>query len=83
MRRLIGCQPFDVGDRLRIDKDEFIVQKMNLLTTTLRSDDNSLRVVVNQQLANSPLTNLSRTSSAIVIVSVQVGTLQVGCGVLL
>ncbi|CEO97944.1 Mechanosensitive ion channel MscS domain-containing protein [Plasmodiophora brassicae] len=65
-------KPFDVGDRLRIDKDEFIVQKMNLLTTTLRSDDNSLRVVVNQQLANSPLTNLSRTSSAIVIVSVQV-----------
>ena len=56
---IILTHPFRVGDLIRSDKFEGIVEKINLLNTTIRGQRNELIVIPNSPLFNSSIQNFS------------------------
>lgn len=56
---IILTHPFRVGDLIRSDKFEGIVEKINLLNTTIRGQRNELIVIPNSPLFNTTIQNFS------------------------
>lgn len=56
---IILTHPFRVGDLIKSDKYEGIVEKINILNTTIRGQRNELIVIPNSPLFNSTLQNFS------------------------
>jgi len=56
---IILTNPFRVGDLIKSDKFEGIVEKINLLNTTIRGQRNELIVIPNAPLFNTSLQNFS------------------------
>lgn len=57
---IFADKPFLVGDRIRIDKYEGIVEKVGFRSTKLRAPDGTLVIIPNKKMVDTPLENLSR-----------------------
>ena len=55
-------RPYSINDRieLRNHDDEYEVHSIQLLTTTLRQNNNKLVIIPNSQMLTCEITNLSR-----------------------
>ncbi|PWN51532.1 hypothetical protein IE53DRAFT_386088 [Violaceomyces palustris] len=53
--------PYDVGDRVDIGDDSYIVKEMNLLTTVFKTTNGKNVMVSHAQLATKPIVNLRRS----------------------
>lgn len=57
---LITDKPFSIGDWIKTSDVEGTVQDINFRSTKIKRFDNSLIIVPNSNLANSPITNFSK-----------------------
>ena len=62
---IFADKPFIVGDTVRIDKYEGIVEKVGFRSTLLRTVDKTLVVIPNKKMVDTPLENLTMRSSHI------------------
>ncbi|KAN0066543.1 hypothetical protein ACQY0O_000637 [Thecaphora frezii] len=53
--------PYDVGDRVDIGDDSFIVKEMRLLTTVFKTTNGKSVMISHAQLATKPIVNLRRS----------------------
>ena len=58
---LFITHPFDVGDRVQVDGDTFIVRRMHVLTTMFRTSAGASLYVSNSILANKQIINFRRS----------------------
>lgn len=56
---IFADKPFLVGDRVRIDKYEGIVEKVGFRSTKLRAPDDTIVIIPNKKMVDTPLENLS------------------------
>lgn len=64
--------PFDIGDRVIIDKLVYTVVKVNLLTSVLKRYDNSLFYFSNSVLSQKPILNLRRSPDQFDLITIHV-----------
>ncbi len=69
---ILATRPFDLNDRIRVGDSEGRVTDMNLVATTIASQDNKLHVIPNRQIWNSAITNFSRAKRRRVDIRVSV-----------
>ncbi|KAJ1036834.1 hypothetical protein NDA10_006128 [Ustilago hordei] len=55
--------PYDVGDRVDIGDDQYIVKEMRLLTTVFKTTNGKNVMVSHNQLATKPIVNLRRSGA--------------------
>jgi small-conductance mechanosensitive channel len=69
---IFGRHPFDIGDRVVIDKVVYTVAKVGLLTSELRRYDNSIVYFSNSELSSKPILNLRRSPDQVDLIKMQV-----------
>lgn len=69
---VLFSRPFEVGDWVRIDENEGIVTDISVVNTQIRTFDDEHVMIPNDQITDSPITNLSRTDRLRVQVDVGV-----------
>jgi small conductance mechanosensitive channel len=52
-------QNFSIGDTIQIDAREGVIESINLLSTKIRTDDNQIIRIPNENLIKNPVTNFS------------------------
>lgn len=55
--------PYDVGDRVDVGDDQYIVKEMRLLTTVFKTTNGKNVMVSHNQLATKPIVNLRRSGA--------------------
>ena len=60
---IFADKPFVVGDLIRIDKYEGTIEKVGFRSTLLRTTDQTLVVIPNKKMVDSPLENLTLRNS--------------------
>ncbi|EST04835.1 Mechanosensitive ion channel MscS [Kalmanozyma brasiliensis GHG001] len=55
--------PYDVGDRVDVGDDQYIVKEMRLLTTVFKTTNGKNVMISHNQLATKPIVNLRRSGS--------------------
>ncbi|XP_015059628.1 mechanosensitive ion channel protein 6-like [Solanum pennellii] len=58
---LFVMHPFDVGDRVEVDKVQMVVEEMNILTTVFLRYDNQKIIYPNSVLSTKPISNYYRS----------------------
>jgi len=69
---LFVTHPFDTGDRVFVDEENFIVKKMGLFATTFQRSDGTETYYFNSQLFNKFITNVRRSGKTFENMTLQV-----------
>ncbi|KAK9720401.1 hypothetical protein K7432_004198 [Basidiobolus ranarum] len=66
--------PFDVGDRVDIDGDSFVVKEMGLLSTVFETLEGAVVIIPNNSISGSKIHNVRRSGDLSEVIRIQVDT---------
>lgn len=69
---ILSDKPFQIGDTVRINNIEGVVERIGFRSTRIRSGDGAAHIVPNQKLVNENLINLSMRDNRVVKIAVSI-----------